>query len=162
MPDVRRDSLHLTREIKKAWPDMPILAITIHRDDMRFLDMLKAGASGYIMKDAEPQDLVDAIQVVSEKKVWLSPTMTQVLVEQFRTHSNNGNGWGGENVTTREKEILRMMADGLTVNQMAARLFITPSTVHTHRSNIMSKLGLHDQHELIQHAKKHGLTNNNH
>lgn len=152
------NSVKLTCDIKREWLDLPVLAIAIHRNDDYFLDIIKAGANGYILKDAEPEDLFNAIRVVKEGEVWLSPGMALILVQQLRLYGND-ESWGPASVTAREKEVLRLLADGHSVNEVARRLFISPSTVHTHRSNIMTKLGLHSRHDLIEQARKHGLIN---
>lgn len=151
MPNV--DGLNATRQIKTQFPDVQILVLSMHRSDEYFFEMLRAGASGYILKSARTSDLLEAIRVVSRGEVFLYPAMAQKLVRGYL----NLEEWENDTQTIlspREKEILFLMAEGYSYKKIAEKLVISPSTVYSHRSNLMSKLGLNNRHELIEYARR--------
>jgi two-component system response regulator NreC len=151
MPNV--DGLNATRQIKSQFPEVQILVLSMHRSDEYFFEMLRAGASGYILKSARTSDLLEAIRVVSRGEVFLYPAMAQKLVRGYL----NLEEWENDTQTIlspREKEILFLMAEGYSYKKIAEKLVISPSTVYSHRSNLMSKLGLNNRHELIEYARR--------
>lgn len=150
------DGLEATRRIKASWPQVKVLVLTMHRSDEYFFEMLKAGASGYILKGAETSDLIQAVQVVGRGEVFLCPTMAQKLVKDYVNSIQWGEG-NGLSLSSREKEILRLLSEGFSTKEIAEKLVISPSTVHSHRSNLMTKLGLSNRRELIQYARQRGL-----
>jgi two-component system response regulator NreC len=150
------DGLEATRLIKDSWPQVKVLVLTMHRSDEYFFEMLKAGASGYILKGAETSDLIHAVRVVGRGEVFLYPTMAQKLVEDYLNFIQWGEGTGSP-LSLREKEILRLLSEGCSTKEIAEKLVISPSTVHSHRSNLMTKLGLNSRRELIQYARQRGL-----
>lgn len=149
------DGLKATRQIKARWPDIHILILTMHRSDDYFYELLKAGASGYMLKAAETDELIHAVRVVANGDVYLYPTMAQLLVGDYLRMT--GEVDSGPILSSREKEILQLLAEGFSNKEIAEKLFLSPSTVYTHRGNLMSKLGLNSRHELIQYARKKGL-----
>lgn len=154
MPEM--DGLEATREIKTRFPQINVLVLTMHRSDEYFFEMLKAGASGYILKGAKTSELINAVRVVQQGEIFLYPTMTQKLVNGYLKLSE----WdkeSGPSLSLREKEILSLLAEGYSNKEIADLLVISPSTVHSHRSNVMDKLGLNNRRELIQYARKRGL-----
>jgi two-component system response regulator NreC len=148
--------LEATREIKARWPDVKVLVLTMHRSDEYFYEMLKAGASGYVLKAAQPGELLLAVRVVGRGEMYLYPTMAGHLVRDFLEKQNNPVA-EGLNLSPREKEILNFLAKGYSSKEIAELLVISPSTVHTHRSNLMTKLGFNNLRELVQYAREHGL-----
>ncbi len=150
------DGLEATRRIKARWPDVEVLVLTMHRSDDYFFEMLKAGASGYVLKSAEIGELVNAVRLVSRGEVYLYPTMARQLVQDFLSRADES-PVPDPSLSPRENEILKLLAEGYSSKEIAAKLVISPSTVHTHRSNLMSKLGLSNRRELIQYARKRGL-----
>lgn len=155
MPNL--DGLEATRQIKSRFPDVQILVLSMHRSDEYFFEMLRAGASGYILKSARTSDLLEAIRVVSRGEVFLYPAMAQKLVRGYLKLAD----WENDTQTIlspREKEILFLMAEGYSYKNIAEKLVISPSTVYSHRSNLMSKLGLNNRHELIEYARKRQFT----
>jgi two-component system response regulator NreC len=154
MPDV--DGLEATRQIKTDWPAINVLVLTMHRRDEYFFEMLKAGASGYVLKGADTNELIHAVRVVAQGDVFLYPTMTRKLVCDYLERVSAGNEPNSV-LTTREEQILRALAEGYNSKEIAEKLVISASTVYTHRSRIMAKLGLTTRHELIQYARRHGL-----
>jgi two-component system response regulator NreC len=154
MPEL--DGLKATRQLKAAWPHINVLGLTMHRTDEYFFEMLKAGASGYVLKGADTSDLINAVRIVSRGEVFLYPTMAQRLVQDYLRRAKDENDTGTA-LSPREKEILQLLAEGYSNKEIAEKLVISPSTVHTHRSNLMNKLGLTTRYELIQFAREHGL-----
>jgi two-component system, NarL family, response regulator NreC len=150
------DGLEATRRIKAGWPQIHVLVLTMHRSDEYFFEMLKAGASGYILKGAETSDLIHAVRVVGRGEVFLYPTMAQKLVNDYVNFTRWGEG-AGSSLSPREKDILRLLSEGCSTKEIAEKLVISPSTVHSHRSNLMAKLGLSNRRDLIQYARQRGL-----
>lgn len=149
------DGFEATRQIRERAPEVNILVLTMHRCDEYFFQMLEAGASGYILKGAETGELINAVRSVARGEVFLYPAMARILVQEFLTRS-----WsdaGEAKLTSREKEILKLIADGYSNKEIADRLVVSPSTVHSHSTNIMQKLDLSARHQLVQYARRHGL-----
>lgn len=153
------DGLAATREIKTRWPHIQVLILTMHRQDDYFFETLRAGASGYILKGAETSELLNAVRVVSRGEVFLYPTMAQRLVKEYLTRMDDS-ALPESALSAREKEILRLIAEGYSNQEIAEKLVISPSTVHTHRGNLMNKLGLSTRHELVEYARQRGLIKN--
>ena len=151
------DGMEATRQIKTRFPDVQILVLSIHRSDDYFFEMLRAGASGYVLKTAKTGDLLEAIRVVNRGEVFLYPTMAQKLVQGYLKLSD----WEVETksiLSPREKEILFLIAEGYSLKNIAEKLVISPSTVYSHRSNLMAKLGLNNRRELIEYARKREMS----
>ena len=154
MPEM--DGLEATRMVKARWPAINILVLTMHRSDEYFFEVLKAGASGYILKAADTEELVNAVRVVGHGEVFLYPTMAKKLLNDYLRRLEAGSE-AKSPLSEREEEILRLLVEGYSSKEISARLVLSLSTVHTHRGNIMRKLGLSSQRELIQYARQHGL-----
>ncbi len=157
MPEM--DGLEATKQLKTRFPEINVLVLTMHRSDEYFFEMLKAGASGYILKGAKTSELINAVRIVQRGEVFLYPSMTQKLVQGYLQLAD----WESEgepSLSPREKEILRLLAEGYSNKEIAEKLVISPSTVHSHRGNLMDKLGLNNRRELIQYARRHGLIQN--
>jgi two-component system response regulator NreC len=150
------DGLEATRRLKASWPQVQVLVLTMHRSDEYFFEMLKAGASGYILKGAETNDLIHAVRVVGRGEVYLYPTIAQKLVKDYLSFVQWEEG-SGSSLSSREKEILRLLGEGYSTKEIAEKLVISQSTVHSHRSNLMTKLGLSNRRELIRYARQRGL-----
>ena len=150
------DGLEATHKIKTNWPQIKVLVLTMHRSDEYFFEMLKAGASGYILKGAETSELIQALRVVGRDEVYLYPSMAQKLVKDYLNFSQWGEG-SGSTLSSREKEILALLAEGYSTKEISEKLVISTSTVHSHRTNIMTKLGLNSRRDLIHFARKRGL-----
>jgi two-component system response regulator NreC len=126
------NGLEATRTIKSRFPDMQVLVLTMHRSDEYFFEMLKAGASGYVLKGAETAELVDAVQDVARGEVFLQPTMAKKLLGDYLNRLRGVDDPDRPALTRRENEILRLLADGCSNKEIAERLFVSLSTVHTH------------------------------
>ncbi len=145
-----------TRRIKKSNPKVNVLVLTMHRSEEYFFKMLDAGASGYVLKGAETEELIRAVCTVARGDAFLYPSMARSLVDRY-LKTQSGESMYQQRLTSREVEILQMIADGYSNKDIAEELVISPSTVHTHRTNIMQKLGLNKRHELVQYAREQGL-----
>lgn len=154
MPEV--SGYDATRQIKETSPQVAILVLTMHRSDEYFFNMLEAGASGYILKGAETAELINAVRVVADGEAFLYPSMAQRLVQEYLRKSIIDTS-GTPSLSPRESEILQLIAEGHTNKDIADILVISPSTVHSHRTNLMLKLELNSRYELVQYARKHGL-----
>jgi len=150
------DGMEAARQIRARWPQIYILALTMHRTDEYFFEMLKAGASGYILKGAETSELINAVRAVSRGEVFIHSTMARRLVQDYLGRTTTPDE-SQPALSPREKDILKLLVEGYSNNEIAEKLVISPSTVHSHRSNIMAKLGLSTRHELIEYARERGL-----
>ncbi|MEE8357038.1 MAG: response regulator transcription factor [Anaerolineales bacterium] len=154
MPGV--DGLEATKKIMSQWPETRILVLTMHRSDEYFFEMIKAGASGYVLKGAKTSELIHALRVVAKGEVFLYPSMAGKLVKGYLS-SLDGSKNALSNLSKREQEILRLLADGYTNKEIAEKLFVSPSTVHSHRSNLMNKLNLNSRRDLIEYTRQKGI-----
>ncbi|HLC06308.1 MAG TPA: response regulator transcription factor [Anaerolineales bacterium] len=152
--------MEATRQIKARHPEVQVLVLTMHRSDEYFFEVLKAGASGYVLKAAETNELIAAVRAVARGEVFLHPSMARQLLSDYLSRVNETEDPGHPWLTAREKEILHLLAEGFSSNEIAEKLVISPSTVHTHRSNLMQKLNLNSRRELIQFARRRGLMGN--
>ena len=150
------DGMEATRRIKEKSPLIGILVLTMHRSDEHFFAMLKAGASGYVLKAAETNELLSAIRSVARGEAFLYPAMAKRLMQDYLSRTPAYDDPETSLLTPREREILRLIADGYTNKEIADRLVLSPSTVHSHRNNLMRKLSLNTQHGLIQYARDRG------
>lgn len=150
------DGLEATCRIKADFPHVQVLILTMHRSEEYFFEMLKAGASGYLLKAADTSDLVKAIRVVHRGDAFLYPSMAKKLLQEYVSQVPAGDS-SSLRLSPREKEILRLIGEGYSNKEIAEKLVVSSSTVHTHISNLMCKLGLDNRHEIIQYARQHGL-----
>lgn len=150
--------IEATREIKRRWPHVQVLALTMHRSDDYFFRMLEAGAAGYVLKGADPGDLITAVRTVHRGEVYLDPSMAKKLVVDYLQRVRRGEVTPPyANLTDREMEVLRLIAEGHTTDKISQLLGVSPHTVQTHRRAIMEKLHLHDRVELVKYAIRRGL-----
>ncbi len=155
LPD--RSGIDATREVKKYFPNVAILALTIHEDEEYFFKMLEAGASGYVPKRAAPEELLAAIRTAASGEVYIYPSLAKLLVQDYlRTHSLKEETQFND-ITPREREVLALLAEGASNEEIAAALVISPKTVERHRENIMRKLNLHSRAELVRYAIRKGI-----
>ncbi len=155
LPD--RSGIDATREIKKYFPNVAVLALTIHEDEEYFFKMLEAGASGYVPKRAAPEELLAAIRTAASGEVYIYPSLAKLLVQDYlRTHSLKEETQFND-ITPREREVLALLAEGASTEEIAAALVISPKTVERHRENIMRKLNLHSRAELVRYAIRKGI-----
>ncbi len=156
MPGI--SGLEATRTIKHRWPDVQVLALTMHRSDDYFFRMLEAGASGYVLKGADPGELITAIRIVHRGQVFLYPTLAKKLVTDYLDRVRSGEVQAPyANLTDREIEVLRLIAEGRTSAEIGELLHLSPHTVQSYRRALMEKLNLHDRVELVKYAIRRGL-----
>lgn len=157
MPDM--NGIEATRRIKARCPAVAVLALTMHEDDQYFFEMLSAGASGYLPKRAAPNDLLSAIHAVCNGGMFLFPSVARLLVNDYlqKREQPGASQRGFEELTDREREVLALIAEGYSNQQVADALVISVKTVNRHRENIMAKLNLHSRVELVRYAIEKGL-----
>jgi two-component system, NarL family, response regulator NreC len=156
LPD--KSGIEATREIKAQFPEVAIVALTIHEDEEYFFKMLEAGASGYVPKRAAPEELLRAIRAAAHGEVYLYPSMAKLLVRDYLTSEPADKGQSaGKDLTHREQEVLTHLAEGESNEEIAKALVISPKTVARHRENIMRKLNLHSRAELVRYAIRKGI-----
>jgi two-component system response regulator NreC len=157
LPDL--SGIEATREIKHLYPEISVVALTIHEDEEYFFKMLEAGASGYVPKKAAPDELLTAIRAAARGEVYLYPSMAKMLVNDFLTHDTQTKDVSSslDGITPREQEVLVYLAEGAGNEEIAEALNISPKTVARHRENIMSKLNLHTRTELVKYAIRKGI-----
>lgn len=158
MPEL--NGIEATRQIKEIAPEVVILILTMHRSDEYFFQGLEAGASGYVLKGAETSELISAVRSVARGDVFLYPSVARQLVQQYLSQTDTAPP-GGPKLTQREREILKLIAEGYTTKEIANQLVVSPSTIHSHRTNLMQKLNLSKRHELVQYAREHGFFHEN-
>lgn len=156
LPDI--SGIEATAEIKRLWPEIAVVALTIHEGEEYFFKMLESGASGYVPKRAAPEELLTAIRVAASGEVYLYPSLAKLLVKDFLATDNKVRENDPINgLTTREKEVLMNLAEGGSNSEIALSLSISPKTVARHRENIMRKLNLHSRTELVKYAIRKGI-----
>jgi len=157
MPEL--DGVEVARQIREAVPHTKVLVLTMHESDQMVRRALDAGARGYLLKSDLTDCLAKAVKAVSEGKRFLTPKVSEIVLEGFlKTRSQHQQGErAGARTTPREIEIIRLLAGGKTNKEIAAALGITVRTVETHRAKIMLKLGLHSLTELIHYAIRHKI-----
>lgn len=151
--------LDATRQIKQQSPNVSVLILTMHEGDEYFFKSLDAGASGYFIKGGSSQELISALHSVYQGAVFLFPTMAKKLLGSYLQQVKAGQDKESyDGLTNREREILKLVAEGHTNQEIAELLILSVATVQTHRANIMAKLGLHSRTELIKYAIRQGFT----
>ena len=156
LPDL--SGIDATREIKKRFPEIAIVALTIHEDEEYFFKMLEAGASGYVPKRAAPEELLIAVRAAAAGQVYLYPSLAKLLVKDYLSQDHPAEEKANiDGLTDREHEVLTYLAEGANNEKIAAELTISPKTVERHRENIMRKLNLHSRAELVRYAIRKGI-----
>ncbi len=151
------NGIEATQRIKMELPDTSVLVLSMHDDEEFFFPVLRAGASGYILKEAEPQELLYAIHTVHQGHVFLSPAVAKSLLEGFVATTQEPGEENYGTLTRREKQILRMAASGQTNREMAEELFLSMRTVEKYRQAVMHKLGLARREDLTKYAIRKGI-----
>jgi DNA-binding NarL/FixJ family response regulator len=156
MPDL--NGMEATHQIVAEHPNVKVIALSIHSDNLFVSEMLKSGASGYLLKDCAFEELARAIHVVVDGKTYLSPAVLGVVVDDYLHRLARTESPSSEVLTDREREVLQLIAEGKSTKQVALKLHISVKTVETHRRQIMSKLDIHTIAELTKYAIRKGLT----
>ena len=145
--------LQATREIKRQAPEVAVLILSMHDDERYLFEALRAGASGYVLKTQADADLVEAIGAVQRGEPFLSPAAQQSLIKDVL---ERGRDEADEDLTPREQEIVKLVAEAHTTRQIAEILHLSEKTVENHRGNAMGKLGMRDRVELVRYAMRRG------
>lgn len=151
------NGLEVLRQVKKHSPATFSIVLSMQSADAYVVEALKSGASGYVLKDSGPSELVNAIRQVIQGERFLSPKLSERLIDAYVQTSHTSVLDLYETLTDREREVLQMVSEGLTTPEIARRLSISPRTAELHRGRMMSKLGLRNQTELIRYALKRGI-----
>ena len=163
MPEM--DGLEATRQLKEKWPQVTVLALTVHEDKFYFMKMLEAGASGYLTKQAASDELVQAIHTVAKGHIYLQPALARWLLEDYQhliespaaDKPEEEVAVGLEALSGREREVLEMVAQGLSNYEIGKKLILSHKTIARHRERIMNKLNMHSRTELVKFAIRTGL-----
>ncbi len=152
------NGIEATRQIKEENPKIKIIALSMHSERQIVIGILRAGASGYLLKDSTSTELVEAIRTVYRGRKYISQKISDVVLQEISDVKKDTGRIGVDKLTYRESEILQLIAEGNSVKRIAEVLFISPKTVESHRANIMEKLDIHNLPELTKYAIRAGLT----
>ncbi|HLE95211.1 MAG TPA: response regulator transcription factor [Acidimicrobiia bacterium] len=150
--------LELTVRVKRIVPDIRVLVLTMYEREDYLFQALQAGASGYVLKGADIQDLLTAVRTVARGDTYVYQSLTGKLVADYLSRIEDGaDRRDYDGLSRREREVLALIAEGLTTSQIADRLYVSPHTVQTHRDHVMTKLDLHSRVALTKYAIRKGL-----
>jgi DNA-binding NarL/FixJ family response regulator len=151
MPEL--NGIEATRRLADLSPRTRVLALSMHKDSVYVREILRAGARGYLLKDSIASDLLAAVRAVARGEGYLSPGVSDAVLNDYRRHVTNPI----DLLTSREREVLQMIAEGKTNKEIATILNLSVYTVDAHRGRIMEKLNLHSVNELVRFAVRNGL-----
>ena len=151
MPDL--NGIEAARRIVEEVPRARVLALSMHRDGVYLREMLRAGARGYLLKDADDEALIDAVQAVARGDAYISPSVADTVLTDYRRHVTNPL----DLLSAREREVLQLISEGRTNKDIAQLLGLSIHTVDSHRSRLMEKLNLNSTGELVRFAIRNGL-----
>jgi DNA-binding NarL/FixJ family response regulator len=152
------NGIEATRQIRAECPGVKVLALSSHCDSRYVRAILEAGACGYVLKANAYDDLRRALEAARQGKSYLCPDVTEAVIGAGGRDAGLATESDREALSPREREVLQLLAEGLTSPQIARRLFIATTTVETHRRNVMRKLGIHSVADLTKYAVREGLT----
>lgn len=156
MPDMT--GIQATERIRKELPSVQVLGLTMHEEQSYVFELLKVGAAGYVLKRAAAEDLVSGVRAAHRGEAFLYPSVAKAVVQDYLQRiSAKEKDEALDGLTEREREVLTLIAEGLTNQEIAGKLYISIKTVQTHRAHIMEKLNLHDRTELVRYAIRKGL-----
>lgn len=152
------NGIEATRQVTAELPATKVIALSMHSDKRFVIEMLKAGVSGYLLKDSASEELASAIRTVLSGTPYLSPKITGVVLKDYLSALTKTEPSAFTLLTSREREVLQLIAEGRSTKEIAATLFVSVKTVETHRQQIMDKLNLRSVAELTKYAVREGLT----
>jgi two-component system response regulator NreC len=148
--------IEVTRQVRGMSPGTRVLMLTVHEDEGMLRESIRAGAHGYILKQAADAELIQAIHVVSQGHMYIYPTLTSALVKDLSPHKASPEP-AIEALTQREKDVLLLLARGYTNRQIAAEMNLSVRTIEGHRASVVNKLGISSRVELMNYVEEHGL-----
>jgi len=151
MPEL--NGIEATRRIAEVSPRTRVVALSMHKDSVYVREILRAGARGYLLKDAMDTDLIGAVRAVARGEGYISPAVSEAVLSDYRKHVTNPL----DLLSSREREVLQMIAEGKTNKEIANELNLSVYTVEAHRGRIMEKLNLHSTGEIVRFAVRNGL-----
>ncbi|GBE35372.1 oxygen regulatory protein NreC [bacterium BMS3Bbin06] len=152
------NGIEATRKIMDERPEVKVIALSMHSDRRFVAEMLKVGASAYLLKDCAFEELITAIHAVMDDKTYLSPAISGIVVEDFIRHPVKQGSSVYSILSNREREVLQLLTEGKNTKELAAHLDVSIKTVEAHRIKIMNKLGIYSVAELTKYAIREGLT----
>jgi DNA-binding NarL/FixJ family response regulator len=153
----RMTGLQAAQELSKRRPDLKILILSMHDNEQYFFEALKAGASGYVLKSAQNRELIEACRATMRGEPFLYPAAVTALVRDYLERAREGDESPEDPLTPRELEVVKLIAEGHTSEEIAQMLVISKKTVDRHRANILEKLGMRNRVELTRYAIRRGL-----
>ena len=156
MPDL--NGIEATRQIAAKHPSVKVIGLSMYADRRFIKGMLNAGASGYLPKDCAFEELVKAVRAAVANQTYLSPAIADIVVREYLSRSEKTDSTAFSMLTSREREVLQLLAEGRSTSEIARRLSVSVKTVETHRQRIMTKLNVHSLAELTKYAIREGLT----
>ena len=145
----------VTRRVVKRFPKTKVVILSMYSTEAHVVEALRSGASAYVVKDAGPEELATAIREAAEGRRYLSAPFSTELIDSYLKRPGSSDPY--EALTPREREVLHLVAEGLTSGEIAGRLFISPRTAESHRANLMRKLGLRSRTDLVRFAFQRGI-----
>ena len=153
------NGLEATRQIKKMFPEVKVLILTVHANEEYIFQVLKSGASGYLIKQAAPAELITAIQAARHGDAFFSPKISRKIIEEYNRQSEEEHGMSSfDKLSRREREVLQLIAEGKSTRKIADLLFVSIKTVETHRAHLINKLNIRSTAELTKYAIRMGVT----
>jgi len=153
----RMTGLQAAAELSRRRPALRLLVLSMHNNEQYFFEALRAGASGYVLKSSADRDLVEACRATLRGEPFLYPQAVATLIADYLDRARRGEAAPTDPLTPRELEVVKLIAEAYTNQQIAEALVISPKTVERHRANVMEKLGMHDRVELTRYAIRRGL-----
>jgi two-component system, NarL family, response regulator NreC len=151
------NGLEVTRQVSQRSPRTHIIILSMHANEVYVLEALRNGASGYVLKESSGGDLVLAVHEVSAGRRYLSPPLSERAIQTYIDATTHSSPDPYDSLTNREREVLQLAAEGHSNAEIATRLTISPRTAETHRGNLMRKLNLHSQTDLVRYALRRGI-----
>jgi len=151
------NGLEVLRQVNKLFPNVRVIVLSMHSNEAYVLEALKHGAAGYVLKESNSADLIQAVREVIAGRRYLSSPLSERAIEAYVQKGQDTGEDPYETLTTREREVLQLAAEGRTNPEIASALCVSPRTVEIHRANMMHKLGLHHQTDLVRYALRRGI-----
>jgi two-component system response regulator NreC len=155
MPNL--NGLEATRQIKRRFPEIRVVILTMHENHQYLMQIVKAGATGAVLKRSAGTELLTAIRAASHGESYFSPSIAKMMLEDYRVRLDRDHVDDPEVLTEREREVLQLVAEGKSNQEIADALVVSIKTVQTHRAHIMEKLDMHDRTELVKYAIRTGM-----